>query len=136
MLAWPRPEQPAPPLPLAQPVAGELLTPQRLPGGELEGVRAWRRGDTLRQVAWKKVARSGELVSRDTAAAGSHELWLDWAATPGGDADPRLSRLAAWVEAAERAGLVYGLRLPGAELASGHGDAHRRAALERLALWA
>lgn len=135
VLAWPRPEHPAPPLPPAQPVPGEQMSAQRLPGGELEGVRAWRRGDTLRQVAWKKVARSGELVSRDTAAAGRHELWLDWAATHGGGAEQRLARLAAWVEAAERAGLVYGLRLPGTELASGQGDAHRRAALERLALW-
>jgi uncharacterized protein (DUF58 family) len=135
VLAWPRPEYPAPPLPTAQPVPGELATPMRLPGGELDGVRAWRRGDTLRQVVWKKVARSGELVSRETSASGSRELWLDWSATAGGDAEPRLSRLAAWVETADRTGIAYGLRLPGAELATGQGDAHRRAALERLALW-
>lgn len=136
VLAWPRPEQPAPPLPSAQPVPGEQPSAQRLAGGELDGVRAWRRGDTLRQVVWKKVARSGELVSRETASSGSRELWLDWAGMPGSDSELRLSRLAAWVLAAERGGLSYGLRLPGAELAAGHGDAQRRAALERLALWA
>jgi uncharacterized protein (DUF58 family) len=138
VLAWPRPEHPAPPLPGAQPVPGEQAAVQRSSGNELEGVRPWRRGDSLRQVVWKKVARSGELVSRDTASSGSRELWLDWAATAGtgADAEPRLSRLAAWVESAERAGIAWGLRLPGVELPTGQGDAQRREALERLATWA
>lgn len=135
VLAWPRPEHPAPALPQAQAVPGEQAAVQRASGNELEGVRPWRRGDTLRQVVWKKVARSGELVSRETAAAGSRELWLDWTATPAGAAEPRLSRLTAWVETAERAGISWGLRLPGVEVPSGHGDAHRLAALERLATW-
>ena len=49
--------------------------------------------------------------------------------------EDRLSRLAAWVEAAQRAGAVYGLSLPGQSLAPGEGDAHRRECLEALALW-
>ncbi|RVT51083.1 DUF58 domain-containing protein [Rubrivivax albus] len=134
VLAWPRPEHPAPGLPMAQAVPGEQTTLQRAAGGELDGVRPWRRGDSLRQVVWKKVARSGELVSRETAASGSQELWLDWTATQG-DPEARLSRLAAWVEGAEQRGLVWGLRLPGVELPGAQGDAHRRQALERLATW-
>ena len=58
------------------------------------------------------------------------------AAAQGADAEARLARLAAWVESAERAGLRYGLRLPGQELPPAHGDAQRREALERLALFA
>ncbi|MDH4050409.1 MAG: DUF58 domain-containing protein [Rubrivivax sp.] len=135
VLAWPRPEQPPPPLPPAQPVPGERAARHSAAGNELEGVRAWRRGDPLRQVAWKKVARTGELVSRDTVATGSQEMWLDWATTPAGDVDGRLSRLAAWVELADRAGLAWGLRLPGAELPTGRGDGQRREALQRLAVW-
>lgn len=134
LLAWPRPEHPAPLLPAAQPVPGEMAALQRTPGGELDGVRPWRRGDTLRQVVWKKVARSGELVSRETAASGSRELWLEWSAAAG-DTEARLARLAAWVEQAERRGLVWGLRLPGVELHGAQGDAHRRFALEKLATW-
>lgn len=135
VLAWPRPEHPAPSLPPAQPVPGDQALAQRAAGSELDGVRPWRRGDTLRQVVWKKVARSGELVSRETAAVGSQELWLDWQATQG-TAEARLSRLAAWVELAERRGLVWGLLLPGLELPCAQGDAHRRLALEKLATWA
>ncbi len=137
-LAYPRPETPAPPLPAAQPVPGERPLPNAPAGSELDGVRPWRRGDSMRQVAWKKVARTGELVSRETAASGSRELRLDWlaSAATGRDVEQRLSRLAAWVQSADRAGLSYTLRLPGFEQGSGHGDVHRRAALERLALWA
>ena len=43
-------------------------------GSELDGVRPWRRGDTMRQVVWKKVARSNELVSRETDASDSRAV--------------------------------------------------------------
>ncbi|GMV76221.1 MAG: hypothetical protein AMXMBFR78_31700 [Rubrivivax sp.] len=137
VLAWPRPESPAPALPqpaaqadeqAARPLHGSA-------GAEFDGVRAWRRGDSLRQVLWKKVARSGELVSRDTAGQASRELRLDWASTRGGEAEQRIARLAAWVLEAERQGHAFGLSLPGRELPSGRGELQRRAALQALALW-
>ena len=78
----------------------------------------------------------GELVSRDSTASSQRELWLDWQACSPLPAEARLSRLAAWVLAADRAGVRYGLRMPGAELSPHVGDAHRRACLEVLATWA
>jgi uncharacterized protein (DUF58 family) len=135
VLAWPRPEAPPPPLPAASPVAGadQHLRPEA--GSELDGVRAYRRGDALRHVVWKKVAKSGQMVSRDTRAAGARELWLDWGGTTGRDGEHRLARLAAWVQTADHAGMAYGLRLPGREVAPGLGDAHRRAVLDLLATY-
>ena len=135
VLAWPRPEQPSPPLPGAAAAAGGERASPRSTGSELDGVRPWRRGDSMRQVAWKKVARSGELVSRETTGTANRELWLDWVDAHGADTELRLSRLAAWVLAGEREGLDCGLRLPGCTLPPGQGDAHRRAALDLLALW-
>jgi uncharacterized protein (DUF58 family) len=84
---------------------------------------------------WKKVARSGELVTRDTRLSLQQQLWLDFAAAQWPDREKRLSRLAAWVLAAEQAGMAHGLRLPGVELPPGSGPAHQRQALEALALW-
>jgi uncharacterized protein (DUF58 family) len=133
VLAWPRPEQPAPALPAAASVVGVASLARIEHGSELDGVRAYRRGDSMRHVVWKKVAKSGQLVSRETRAAGSRELWLEWAGANGTDAEARLSRLAAWVQSADNAGLLYGVRLPGQELAPGLGDAHRRSALDALA---
>jgi uncharacterized protein (DUF58 family) len=138
VLAYPRPEQPAPPLPLAQSAPGETPHARRGQGSELDGVRAWRRGDSLRQVVWKKVARSGAMVSRETTSESSRELWLDWqaAAVPErADAEARLSRLSAWVLAAEQQGLVYGLRMPGLQIPPDRGDGHKRKLLRELALW-
>ena len=132
-LAWPRPEQPAPPLPRSAAAPGDERARPHARGSELDGVRPWRRGDSMRQVAWKKVARSGELVSRDTAGTASRTLMLDWAEATGGDTEKRLSRLAAWVLLAHRDGIDCGLRLPGRELPPQHGESHRRAALDALA---
>lgn len=134
-LVYPAPELPAQPLPPGQPSGGGELQARSGAGGEFEGVRAYRRGDPLRQIVWKKVARTGELVSRDTSASAAQTLVLDYAAAGAEGIEARLSRLAAWVLAAERLGQGYGLKLPGRELPSGSGEAQRRDALEALALW-
>ncbi|MEW6705867.1 MAG: DUF58 domain-containing protein [Pseudomonadota bacterium] len=135
VLAYPAPEQPAAPLPAAQSAGGEAGRSRPSEGGEFEGVRAYQRGDAPRRVVWKKVARSGELVSRDTHVALQQQLWLDFQAAQWPDRERRLSRLAAWILAAEHAGIAHGLRLPGLELPPGSGPAHQRQALEALALW-
>jgi uncharacterized protein (DUF58 family) len=133
VLAWPRPETPAPPLPALAASGGEEHAARRGEGSELDGVRPWRRGDTMRQVVWKKVARSGELVSRETSQAAARQLWLAWGDTQVAGTEARLSRLAAWVLAAEREGLATGLSLPGQDLPPGLGENHRRTVLDRLA---
>ncbi len=135
VLAWPKPERPAAPLPPPQPRVGEPLAGARAERGEFDGVRAYQRGDALKQIVWKKAARTGELVSRDARTPASRELWLDWHAAGPGDAEAKLSRLAAWVLAADQAGFDHALRLPGVELPPGQGDVHRRRQLEALARW-
>jgi uncharacterized protein (DUF58 family) len=48
--------------------------------------------------------------------------------------EQKLSRLCAWVLAADRLDLRYGLRLPGVDLPPASGEAQRRACLTALAL--
>ncbi|MFC2588470.1 MAG: DUF58 domain-containing protein [Ottowia sp.] len=135
VLAWPAPEVNAPPLPAgeARAGAGQAASRERAPG-EFDGVRLWQRGDTLRQVVWKKFAKSGELVSRDAQHLQRQQLWLDFARTGAPDAESRLSRLAAWVLAADARQLEYGLRLPGLEIEPDSGAAHKLRCLRALAL--
>ncbi|MBY0367124.1 MAG: DUF58 domain-containing protein, partial [Burkholderiaceae bacterium] len=101
------------------------------------GVRSYRRGDSLRQILWRKSALALDQGLapwvRETEAPLAHDLWLDWRDTAGRDVEARLSRLTAWVLAAERLGQPYGLRLPGRELAPSLGPAHRQACLQALA---
>ena len=140
LLVYPKPEYPAAPLPMARAVPGGPTRAHSAEGGEVEGVRAYRRGDPPKLVAWKKAARAmeagGDLVSRDTQTSAQRQLWLEWQACAPLGPDARLSRLTAWTLAAHRAGADHGLRLPGVELAPASGEAQRRLCLEALALWA
>jgi len=139
MLVYPAPEAHPPPLPPGEPSAGGAATAQRHSSAEFDGVRAYRRGDPLKAVVWKKVAKAGQLVSRDTQRAQHFELWLDLQHTGAfaGSAatlEQRLSRLCAWVLLADQRDMRYGLRLPGVTIAPSSGEAHKRACLSALAL--
>jgi uncharacterized protein (DUF58 family) len=133
VLAYPAPEAFPPPLPPGEPRAGGAASARVQSTGEFDGVRAYRRGDPLKLVVWKKAAKADELVSRDNEQAQRYELWLDYAQAGGLGAEHTLSRLTAWVLQAERLGLDYGLRLPGQEIAAATGEAHKRRCLEALA---
>jgi len=135
VLVYPRPETDAPPLPPGQPHSSGGGAARHVASNEFDGVRPYRRGDPLKSIVWKKAAKTEELVSRDSLQTQHFQLWLDLAETSGATLEQRLSRLCAWVLAAEERELDYGLRLPGVELAPSHGQAHKRRCLEALALY-
>ena len=140
VLVYPAPELNPPPLPAGEPLAGQAAATavSAQLAGEYDGVRAYRRGDPLKLVVWKKAARaqatgSNELVSRDTQQAQRQELWLDAQAAALPELEARLSRLCAWVLMADRLGVDYGLRVGALNLKPSQGEAHRRRCLEVLA---
>ncbi|MDH5539679.1 MAG: DUF58 domain-containing protein [Rhizobacter sp.] len=139
LLVYPQPERPAAPLPAARPAPGGPTPARSSDGGEIEGVRGYRRGDPLKLLVWKKAAKAmetgGELVSRDTSATAQHRLLLDWRTCAMLDTEQRLSRLTAWTLAAHRAGTDFALQLPGRRIEADAGEAQRRRCLEALALW-
>ncbi len=139
LLVYPSPERPPAALPVARPVPGGPTLARSSDGGEIEGVRGYRRGDPLKMVVWKKAAKAlasgGELVTRDTRASAQQELWLAWADCAALAPEARLSRLTAWTVAAHRTGADYGLHLPGRDIPPASGDAQRQRCLETLALW-
>jgi uncharacterized protein (DUF58 family) len=140
-LVYPRPAPGVlpPPAPSAQ-AGGTRAHAQG--SDDFSGLRSYQLTDSPRHVAWKTVARSDtlhtrseDMLTKQFAGEATAELWLDFAALPPAlGLEARLSRLAAWVIAAERGGAHYGLRLPGREIAPARGDSHRAACLEALAL--
>ena len=139
LLVYPAPEANAPPLPPGEPRAGGAANATRAQNtGEFDGVRGYKRGDPLKLVVWKKAAKADEsgngLVVRDTTQANAYELWLDFTQAGTADTEHKLSRLCAWVLAADKLGVVYGLRLPSVSIAPASGEAHKRQCLEALAL--
>ena len=142
VLVYPSPEANAPPLPPGEARSGGgAQSVQAQNSGEFDGVRGYRRGDPLKLIVWKKAAKAddavsgdGGLVVRDTQHAQRHELWLDFQQAGGAGTEQKLSRLCAWVLAADKLALGYGVRLPALEIKPGSGEAHKRHCLEALAL--
>jgi uncharacterized protein (DUF58 family) len=101
---------------------------------DFSGFRSYRRGDSLKQVHWKGLARGQNLQTKQYTAYADRCVWLDWEMFPGLGIEQRLSHLCYWVLSFESAGEEYGLRLPGLEIATGLGEAHREHVLRALAL--
>ncbi len=135
VLVFPAPEIDPPPLPPGRPTSGGAERVASVEAGQFDGVRAYRRGDAMKLVVWKKFAKAGQLVSRDAQRAHGEQLWLDLALTGLAqlDRERQLSRLSAWVLRAEEAAVDYGLRLPAVEIAPSRGLPHRNRCLEALA---
>jgi len=133
-LVYPRPER-SPLPPFTGEAAAGVIHAQTSGSDDFAGLRGYQSSDSPRHIAWKAVARSDKMLTKQFAGDAAAELWLDMQLLPAGlGLEQRLSRLAGWVLAADRAGAHYGLRLPGVEIAPGRGDAHRSACLQALAL--
>lgn len=96
-------------------------------------LRAFRDGDSPRQVAWKAYARGAPLLVKEYTASGSTERLLDFAALAGLDTEQRLSQLARWILLCAADGERYGLKLPHAVIDLDQGQLHRQRCLRALA---
>jgi uncharacterized protein (DUF58 family) len=132
LLVYPRPERDAPPLP-HDGGEGSRARPHAM-GDEPHHLRAYRSGDPRRNIAWKPSARHGTLLVREYERREGAEVVLDWRELAALPTEARISRLARWVDEAERRNLHYRLRLPGQSLGPAQGPAHRHACLRALAL--
>jgi uncharacterized protein (DUF58 family) len=134
-IVFPAAEIGAPPLPRGHGGA-DPLAQGASDDADLAGLREFQRGDPPQRVAWKAVARgAGWFTKEFDGAGGGGPVALRFDALPGSmGTEARLSRLTAWVLAAERAARAFSLSLPGIHLPPGQGRDHRRQALSALAL--
>ena len=131
LLVYPRPETGGPPLPLG---AGDTAQARLHPAGDdVHHLRAYRRGDSRRAIAWKPSARHGALLVREYEQPQGADVVLDWSTLVLAHED-RIRRLARWVDEAEREGRRYRLQLPRQAIGPASGPAHRHACLRALAL--
>ncbi|WP_296223716.1 DUF58 domain-containing protein [Ralstonia sp. UBA689] len=144
VLVYPAPEPAAPPLPASfVPDPGEeneMRATRTQVEEAADQLRAYRPGDPLRSIAWKHSARLDTWMSRTGQQMHHAQCVLAWDALPPSmDAEARLSRLCAWVLAAEHGSAgeepEYTLTLPGISIGPARGLAHRDACLRALALW-
>ncbi|HET9045847.1 MAG TPA: DUF58 domain-containing protein, partial [Casimicrobiaceae bacterium] len=109
-IAYPAPEPAAPPLPLGRD-GPDSAAPARGGDADLAGLRDYQPGDPPQRVAWKAVARgAGWFTKAFDGTQGGGPIALDWYAMPQLETEARLSRLTAWVLAAERVARPFSLR--------------------------
>jgi uncharacterized protein (DUF58 family) len=135
-IVFPAAELGAPPLPRGHGGADPLAQGSS-DDADLAGLREFQRGDPPQRVAWKAVARGAGWFSKEfDGAGGGGPVTLTWDALPHTmDVEAKLSRLTAWVLAAERAARPFSLSIPATMLPPAQGRDHRRAALTALAIF-
>ena len=118
-LVEPIPETPPPALPKASGADG-ANTGQTQVAHDPDSLREFVQGDSLRRVAWKHVAKSGEWYTRTGDTGTRHEIDLSWQMTQMSgqltDTEARLSRMAAWLLRAHNENAAYSLSMPNTQL--------------------
>lgn len=122
----------------------DLLTrlgeaPARRPGAgdEIFSLRPFRAGDDPRRIAWRRTAKTGRVVVKETEAARSHDVILELVFSPATTRDELDDACAVCGSLAEdllAAGHAVGLRAGATALAPAPGPRQRGAILGTLAL--
>jgi len=133
-IVYPTPESAPPPLPteLVDSNGEQFKKSQQ---GDIAGVREYHTGDSIASIAWKAAARGQGLYVKtfeQDSVGGDVDLTL--ASTGENETEKQLSRLTAWVLAAENMQSHYAMQLPEIKLASNQGPEHKKQALVALAL--
>ncbi|MEP6906688.1 MAG: DUF58 domain-containing protein [Pseudoxanthomonas sp.] len=133
LLVYPVAEPQGPPLPLGNGNASHArLHPA---GDDVHHLRGYRPGDPRRAIAWKPSARRDTLMVREYEQPLATVVDLDWTRLAPLASELRISRLAHWVELAERENRRYRLQLPSQPaIGPAQGAAHRHLCLRALAL--
>jgi uncharacterized protein (DUF58 family) len=123
------------PMPMAAGADGGTAPRESGDIDEWATLRAFRDGDSPRQVAWKAYARGAPLLVKEYTASGSAERLFDFAALAGLDTEQRLSQLARWIVNCAADGEGFGVRLPQQLIGLDQGMMHRQRCLRALALF-
>lgn len=100
-----------------------------------DSLREYVQGDSLRRVAWKQVAKSGEWYTRTGDAGLRQEIELTWQAITLSDTEARLSRMAAWLARAHNENCAYSLVMPNGHLPLADGAQQYADAMMLLAVF-
>ncbi len=134
-IVYPAPEQRAPAPPPGGTAGQDAVTDPESGDDDFAGLRPFRPGDPPRRVAWKALARGGELVVKQFAGQPAATAWLDYDTLSHPDPEQRLRILTRWIVDSHGSGRAWGLRLPGGEIPPSSGMAHRHRCLRELALY-
>jgi uncharacterized protein (DUF58 family) len=134
VLAYPIPRG-GRPAPQEAASGGGVTALHRAGDEEWSHLRAFRTGDSPRQVAWSAYARGSDLLVKAYESPAATHRHFDIAHLRAMPLEARLEQLAEWIVAAAARGERYGLRLDNEPIAPAEGRAHRDRCLAALALF-
>lgn len=134
-LVYPRPEQSRAELVSVAEAQQDGNYLQQHGSDDFAGFKDYIAGDSLKQVAWRNVAKGLPLMSKHYQSQADHQIWIDWDQFDGDDDELRLSRMCYLILYADQHALEYGVRLPGLEFKPALGGMHKLQTLQALALF-
>lgn len=103
---------------------------------EFAGIRAYQPGDMANHMAWKAIAKTGELQTKIFNSDASEEITIGWSQTNEAyDIEKRLSILCRMIIDADAQSAKYALHIPGTDIAPSSGLQHKHRCLKALALF-
>lgn len=133
VLVYPKPEKPVPQFPDHGGPDGDKTN--LFKGDELSGIKTYQQGDPIRDIAWKKSAQSNQIWVKQFNQLQGKNLLFDFNQMHTGNLEFKLSRITAWVLAAEAQQADYQVLLPGFDSGMSSGDLHKNMCLKALALY-
>ncbi|GLX80458.1 hypothetical protein tinsulaeT_37980 [Thalassotalea insulae] len=98
-------------------------------------LRSYNKGDSLNQVAWKYLAKTGQWYSKSYQAQAVEPDILSLDQLPAGNIETKLRQLCFLILEYDGANLDYGLELNSEVIEPGHGQAHLQQCLKKLATY-
>ena len=103
---------------------------------DFEGIREYQHGDSPKHMAWKSIAKTGELQTKLFNNESSQEIIIRWTDTLETlEIEQRLSILCRMVLDAHDQSLVFGLDIAGTSINPACGLQHKHQCLKALALF-
>lgn len=100
------------------------------------GIREYQAGDSPNHMAWKSIAKTGELQTKLFNNEASQEIIINWSDTLETlDVELRLSILCRMILDASEQGLKFGLKIPDSVIPPAKGLQHKQRCLKTLALF-
>lgn len=102
---------------------------------DFAGIRRHQNTDSPNRIAWKALAHSQQLLSKEFNGTTDDNIWLNYDDLSELNSEQRLSQLCQWVLDCERDHRPYGLTLPGISIDIDLGEKHQSNCLKQLALF-
>ena len=102
--------------------------------GDFSHVRSYQRGDSLNHIAWKQMARTGDVMTKEfEGGEGLRQTWLDLNDILHTDNEAKLSQLCRWILSCHQKQLKYGVKLGQQHIDAAQGEGHKENCLQALA---